>query len=88
MESRHNAKFVVIGATTGCLSDYLRCHQWRQNWHHGKCPCWALLTWNKTLIFGIYAARNKLVYLDSTLVFDILICLKLIDAHYKQILWF
>ena len=29
-----DGNFVVTGGTGGCRDDNLRCHQWRQSWHH------------------------------------------------------
>ena len=34
IESFHDANFAVTGGTEGCRCDNLRCHQWRQSWHH------------------------------------------------------
>ena len=30
----HVVNFVVTDGTGGCRHDNLRCHQWRQSWHH------------------------------------------------------
>ena len=33
-ESCPDANFIIIGDTTGCRYDNLRCHQWRKSWHY------------------------------------------------------
>ena len=33
-KSCHDANFVVTSGTVGCRYDNLRCHKWRQSWHH------------------------------------------------------
>ena len=36
IKTRHGGHFVVAGGTTGCHTDNLWCHQWRQSDHHDK----------------------------------------------------
>ena len=91
MESRRDTKFVVIGATTGCFNDNLRYHQWRQIITMTSVPVECNCSPETKHWISKYTLPEKNVeYLDNTiktLVIDIMICLKLFDAHHKQVLW-